>query len=71
MFHANQTRAILNVIIINNEKMEGNKMFALTVNSSSLPRYVRVGNPGQATVTIMDDDDGNCINITIYIVRSY
>ena len=66
IFRANQTRAILNIAIISNDKMEGNKMFAVSINSSSLPRYVSVSNPHQATVTIMDDDDnGNCINVAI------
>ena len=35
---------------------EGNKNFTLFINSSYLPTGVIVGSPGQATVTIVDDD---------------
>ena len=36
--------------------LEGNENFMLTINPSLLPTGVTVGNPGQATVTIVDDD---------------
>ena len=36
--------------------LEGLEDFILTINPSSLPTGVSVGNPGQATVTIVDDD---------------
>ena len=36
---------------------EGNETFMLTIDSTSLPPTgVTVGDPGQATVTIVDDD---------------
>ena len=35
---------------------EGNENFMLTIDPSSLPDDVSVGSPGQATVTIVDDD---------------
>ena len=36
--------------------MEVNENFTLTVDPSSLPTCVSVGSPGQATVTIVDND---------------
>ena len=43
-------------ISINNDNIfEENENFTLTINSS-LPTGVMVGNPGQATVTIVNND---------------
>ena len=36
--------------------LEGNSNFTLNIDSSSLPRGVTVGDPGQATVVIKDRD---------------
>ena len=35
---------------------EYNENFLLTINSSSLPSNVTVGDPGEAIVTIVDND---------------
>ena len=35
---------------------EGDENFALTLDSSSLPTGIRIGDPSQATVTIRNDD---------------
>ena len=35
--------------------LEDNENFTLTINSSLLPSNITVGNPGEATVTIVDD----------------
>ena len=43
---------------------EGNENFILTIDPSSLPTGVTVGSRDQATVTIVDDNDGK-YNITI------
>ena len=44
-------------IPINNDGIyESNENFTLTINPSSLPTDVTVGDPGEATVTIVDDD---------------
>ena len=44
-------------IPINNDMiLEGLEDFMLTIDPSSLPTDVSVGDPGQATVTIVDDD---------------
>ena len=47
-----------------NEILEGNRNFTLTINPSSLPSGVNVGDPGQATV-VMDDNGELSI---IYII---
>ena len=54
---------MLNVTIIDDDIPEDNKNFTLAINPSSLHRHVNVGNLSQATVTIMDNDDGGDGNI--------
>ena len=44
-----------NITINDDNIFEENENFTLTINSS-LPTGVMVGNPGQATVTIVDND---------------
>ena len=47
--------------------------FNLTIQSSSLPSYVTVGDPSQATVITKDDDDGMAIHYvhtTVYVIKS-
>ena len=56
IFPVGETHFLLNVTIVNDNILENNETFNLTINSSSLPGNVEVGNPGQATVTIRDDD---------------
>ena len=55
-FSVGDTRFLLNVTIVNDNILENNETFNLTINSSSLPGNVEVGKPGQAAVTIRDDD---------------
>ena len=55
-FPAGETQAPFNVPINDDNIFEGNENFILTINSSSLPTGVTVSDPGQATVTIVDDD---------------
>ena len=50
------TSVPFNIPITDDDILEGNENFTLTINPSSLPNSVFVGNPGQATVTIVDDD---------------
>ena len=42
--------------ILDDNIVEGPEKFMLTIHPSSLPASVTVGDLGQATVTIMDDD---------------
>ena len=57
---AGQTAAFLNVIINDDNILEEDEKFNLTINSSSLPNNVVVGDRGQTTLTILDND-GNYI----------
>ena len=50
------TYTAFNVPITNDAMFENNEDFMLTINSSSLPNGFRVGDSGQTTVTIVDDD---------------
>ena len=55
-FPAGETRIPFNVTINDDDIYEGNETFMLTIDETSLPGGVVRGNPGQATVTIVDDD---------------
>ena len=59
-FPANRTRASLNVTV---DVVECNKIFNLTVNSSSLstPCSINIGDPSLATVTIVDHNGNHVI----------
>ena len=56
IFPAGKTTAAFPVPIIDDNILEENENFTLTINSSSLPSNVTVGDPGEATVTIVDND---------------
>ena len=53
---AGTTRASIYVPIINDDSLEFNEMFNLTIKRSSLPHNVNIGSTYQTTVTIVDDD---------------
>ena len=53
-FPAGETLAVFNVSINDDDIVEGNENFTLSINTSSLPDTV--ANPVQITVTIVDDD---------------
>ena len=55
-FPAGMTTTVLDVPINNDNICEPIETFIVTINTSSLPDRVTRGDPGQATVTIMDDD---------------
>lgn len=44
--------------ITNDVESEETESFTISIDKSSLPNNVFVGNPGTVTVTIVDDDDG-------------
>ena len=56
MFHAGTTNAAINIMINDDNIFENNENFTLTINSSSLPSNVNVGDVSEAAVTIIDDD---------------
>ena len=49
------------VLITNDNVLEDNEEFNLFIDSTMLSTGVTVSNPGQATVTIFDDDGNNLI----------
>ena len=55
-FNAEVTEVSFNVSIHDDNILEKTETFSLAINHSSLPNNVTVGDPGQATVTIVDDD---------------
>ena len=55
-FNAGVTRASLNVLINNDNIFEENETIHFNINSSSLPTGVAIGNYGQSTVTILEND---------------
>ena len=55
-FSPGQTSAAFDIPIIDDNILEENYNFMLTMNSSSLPNSVTRGNPDQTTVTIVDND---------------
>ena len=50
------TSVPFDIPINDDDILEGNEDFMITIDPSTLPTDVTVGNPGQATVTIVDDD---------------
>jgi len=55
-FTAGQTSVPFDVAINDDDILENTEMFALIIDSSTLPDLVTVGDPSQATVTIIDTD---------------
>ena len=51
---------MLVITIKKDDVVEGNENFFLSIDQSSLPDNVTVGNDSQATVTIFDDDCKFC-----------
>ena len=58
-FSAGVNSSQLNILITDDNILEDNETFNLTINQSSLPDGVVVGDRSQVTVTIVDDD-GEC-----------
>ena len=55
-FHAGVTKITFDVPIHDDMMLEDDESLILTINPSSLPTGVIVDTPGQATVTIVDND---------------
>ena len=55
------TTAQFDVAINDDNILEGNENFNLTIMTSSLPSRVDIGNSAQATVTIVDNDGKHLI----------
>ena len=55
-FPAGERRARFKVSLTDDNILEGNENFVLTINSSSLLSRITPGNLSQATVTIVDNE---------------
>ena len=55
-FPAGMTEVSFSVGITDDNILESNERFQLSINSSSLPNRVTIGNPSEVTVTIVDND---------------
>ena len=55
-FNVGVTRMILTVSIHDDNILEGNETFNLSIGTSSLPSRVTIGNPGETMVTILAND---------------
>ena len=53
---AGMTTATFDIPITDDAIREGNEDFMITIDPSSLPDGVTRGDPGEATVTIVDDE---------------
>ena len=53
---AGQLSVQFDISIKDDNILEGDENFDLTINATSLPDYVVVTGPNQATVTILDND---------------
>ena len=56
VFLAGMTSVPFNISVIDNSLFEGNESFVLNINPDLLPDDVTIGNYGETTVTIIDDD---------------
>ena len=55
-FQAGDFFAEFSISINDDNIKQNNKSFTLIIDPSSLPNYVSVGKPGNATVIVMDND---------------
>ena len=53
---AGQLSVHFNITINDDNILEGDENFSLTINATSLPSYVTVTDPYHTTVTILDND---------------
>ena len=64
---AGQISAKFDVLVTDDDIRQS---FNLTIHSLSLPSYVTIGDPSQATVSIKDDDDfGNIYVRTLNVIN--
>lgn len=57
-FSSNVNHSPFKISIIDDKIFEGNEYFTVSIDSSSLPSGVIVADPSEASVVILDGDDG-------------
>ena len=62
------TEVPISIPITDDNVFEGNENFTLTIDSTFRPSYLTIGNPGEATVTILDDDRKKLYIATKYYI---
>ena len=55
-FTAGTTEASVNVSLNDDDICESNENFMITINPTSLPNNITIGDPGRVTVIIVDND---------------
>ena len=68
-FPAGITYANVSIQITNDNIFEGNENFTLAIDSSSLPSYITISKPLQATVDIIDDDRKLSLSVIVLKIR--
>ena len=66
-FTAGIIHTSFNFSLIDDDVFENSENFVLTIHPSSLPNNVTVGDPGQVTVTIVDND-GKKLDMVLVIM---
>ena len=61
MFPAGTTKVMFSIVLINDDVLEEAETFNVIVNSSILPSNVTIGELGDATVIIWDNDGESCV----------
>ena len=56
LFAAGETNVSISIPVTDDDILEDNENFMVAIDPSSLPTNVTVGDPGEATVIIVDDD---------------
>ena len=64
-FSAGTTTAIFDVVILNDDRFRGARRFHISIDPSSLPDNVTIGDIAQATITIVDDDGKHINNVCV------
>ena len=70
-FDVGVTRVSFDVLINNDNILEGDETFNLKINAQSLPDSVMVGDPGQTTVTILANDGKHKVTMTFMWLYNY
>ena len=57
---------LFNILIIDDNILEGNENFNLIILAESLPNDIRLGDANMSTVTIVDDDSESLVLLIVF-----